>query len=155
MLELRRIDDHHIISIEADVGFLDLESIDAERSALVTAGEAAVDRYFTERLGPFDPVEAERILSAIAAFAREALRITGFVRACAVLPFDDEYFRVAAAANMSEDADDQLLIRRSSVGVASAFREKEPVIVTVAAFDEALRRDPRYKYEHQRARRPW
>lgn len=147
-LELRRIDDHHMIPLEADIGILDFDKLGQERSTLVLKGEECAERYFRENLGPFDPMEGDTVLKALAALIKQSLRIAGYVRAYAILPLDEEFLRVACSANMTEDLDDQLLLRRSSQGPALAFLRREPVIVTVERLDPALRLSPLFKYEY-------
>lgn len=147
-LELRRINDHHMIPLDADIGILDFDKLEHERATLVTQGESCAEAYFRANLGPFDPVDGRKALKAIASIIKQVLRIAGYVRVCAILPLDEEYLRVACAANMDEDLDDQLLIRRSSLGPGLAFARKEPVIVTVDRLDPAQTLDPLFKYEY-------
>lgn len=148
-LQFRRIDEHHLISLRADVKPLAFDKMEAERSALVAAGERAVDAYFDSRFGPADPARATALLQTVAAHVRQALGTSAVVRAWILTVADEEYLRIAYAANMAaDDADDQLLVRRTSPGVASAFSRKEPVLVNVPAVVKAFGRDPRYKYEH-------
>lgn len=147
-LELRRINDHHMIPLDADIGILDFDKLEHERATLVTQGESCAETYFRANLGPFDPVDGRKALKAIASIIKQVLRIAGYVRVCAILPLDEEYLRVACAANMDEDLDDQLLIRRSSLGPGLAFARKEPVIVTVDRLDPAQTLDPLFKYEY-------
>jgi NTE family protein len=146
-LQFRRIDEHHLIPLPANIEVLAFQKIGHQRQALIDAGRQAADAYFENHFVPTDPANTE-LLKNLAAQVRQLLGTTAFVRAWVLVPADDEYLRVAYAANMEEDADDQLLVRRHSPGVASAFSRREPVLVNLPLVAERYRKDPYFKYEH-------
>ena len=147
-LQFRRIDEHHLISLKAEIEVLAFNRIEGQRGALMKAGEEAVEAYFERNVGPVDPARASALLREVAAHVKQLLNTTAFVRAWVLVVADEEYLRVAYSANMEQDADDQLLIRRSSPGVASAFEQREPVLVNLQEVATAFRDNPYHKYEH-------
>lgn len=148
-LQFRRIDNHHLIDLPAEVDVLAFHEMTAKRSALVDAGDKAVEDYFETHFGPVDPQRAANLLGYVAAHTKQILATSALVRAWVLLTgVDKEYVRTAYAANMEDDADDQLLIRRGSPGAACVFDRKEPVLVNIPALFAAYGADPLYKYEH-------
>lgn len=147
-LQFRRIDDHHLITLPAEIDVLAFHEMETKRAALVDGGDKAVEAYFEAHFGPVDPQRAAAMLALVAAHTRQVLETPALVRAWVLMEVDEEYVRVAYAANIGNDADDQLLIRRGSPGAASVFDRKEPVLVNVPALAAAYGADPLYKYEH-------
>jgi predicted acylesterase/phospholipase RssA len=147
-LQFRRIDDHHLIALPAEIDVLAFHEMEAKRSALVEAGDKAVEAYFETHFGPVDPQRAATMLALVAAHTRQVLATPAVVRAWVLMGVDEEYVRVAYAANMGQDADDQLVIRRGSPGAACVFERKEPVLVNIPDVAAAYGSDPLYKYEH-------
>jgi len=147
-LQFRRIDDNHLIDLPAEIDVLAFHEMAAKRSALVDAGDKAVEAYFETHFGPVDPQRAAKLLGLVAAHTRQVLGSSALVRAWVLMDVDKEYVRTAYAANMEEDADDQLLIRRGSPGAACVFDRKEPVLVSIPDLVAAYGTNPLYKYEH-------
>jgi hypothetical protein len=147
-LESRRIDDLHPMQVRTPVKATDFHSIMDERVGLYRAGRARVKAYFNSRLGPREPGGMEARLRGIRDVVRDVTRATGIVRTYLIQPTDTRFARVVYAAFYEGDADDMLTFRRGSATQAICLDRCEPVLLRVAALDEASWRSPATKSIH-------
>ncbi|XYD11446.1 patatin-like phospholipase family protein [Methylobacterium sp. NMS12] len=147
-LESRRIDDLHPMQVRTPVKATDFHRIMDERAKLYRAGRARVKAYFNSRLGPREPGGMEARLRGISDIVRDVTRAAGIVRTYLIQPTDARFARVVYAAFYEGDADDMLTFRRGSATQAICLDRCEPVLLRVAALDEAAWRAPATKSIH-------
>lgn len=133
VLEMRRIDEFHLIELNAHASTLDFDVVNANKAATVEHGARGVSEYLSRKIGPRDPELMERALRAFASVVKENTFDNGVVRAYVVQPTDDIIGRVVYAAMLEGDADDRLLIRLDTRSQALCLRMREPVLMKTNA----------------------
>ena len=154
-LETRAIESAYAIALRSSVAPTDFLAAGNAARRVVEDGEQSVRRFFLTRIGPREPERMRALLRHVAFYVRDQASATltrrpDRVRCGVIVPssVDPERVQVRYSAFMEDAADDHLVMSRRSLGVASVFLRKEPVITRpdlLRAEAQAGRED---KYEH-------
>jgi NTE family protein len=147
-LESRLIDDYYEIDLTNDVGVLAFDDAADRGFQLVEEARVAALRFLDREIGPRDPEEMSIVLSAVATEIKRSMDLSLAPRAFIVMPFDADFFRISYSAGMQDDADDQIRLRRDSLGPALCFQVREPVLTRTTKIPPDVRANPLWKREH-------
>lgn len=128
-LEMRRIDEFHLIELNAHLNTLDFDVVNANKAATVEHGARGVSEYLSRKIGPRDPVLMQKALRAFAGMVKEHTYDDGVVRAYVLQPTSEIIGRVVYAAMLEGEADDSLAIRLDTRSQALCLTLREPVLM--------------------------
>lgn len=129
VLETRRIDEFHLIELNAQLNTLDFDVVNANKAATVEHGARGVAEYLSRKIGPRDPALMERALRAFAAVVKARTNAVGTVRSYILQPSDEIVGRVVYSAMLEGDADDSLAIKLDTRSQALSLKLREPVLM--------------------------
>lgn len=147
-MELRRIEQLHLMELRTNVRTLDFEEVNRDKAATVETGYEGVKAYLNRRIGPRDPADMERALRAFIGVVADLFASQGTVRAYAIQPVDESRCRVVYAAMLEGDADDSLVMRLDSRSQALSLQVREPVLLRCSEIPTSDRQVAATKYVH-------
>jgi len=148
VLEARRIDEFHLIELNAQLNTLDFDIVNANKAATVAHGARGVAEYLSRKIGPRDPVLMERALRAFAGLVKEHTYDEGVVRAYVLQPTSEIVGRVVYSAMLEGEADDSLTMRLDTRSQALCLALREPVLVRTTSLPTADLTRNATKYLH-------
>ncbi len=148
VLESRKIDDFHLIELRSTVRTLDFDLIRERRGELVDLGARGVTEYYLKNIGPKSREVMSRALRAYLDFVREAVVVSGAIRAYLIQPTDPTNARVVYSAGFEQDADDVLSFKLKSFTQAKVLEIREPILMRCDEISMHERSSPATKYVH-------
>lgn len=148
VLEVRQIEDLHLIPIKVTADTLDFDLIDKDKIALFNAGLVAATDFFAQYIGPKDPEQINLLLEYIKGkFLTEILasgdrsgRGVSHLRLNIALPIEPkrQKLRILYSHNMEMDADQNLVLRINEGAIGRCWQTHRMVAVDMEQAKETF-----------------